>query len=125
MFDYQQARSDADAIIREFAGARVEYAAIRVKTTTGGDEITPGTHTHADYPVVMAVVDYSETQDGTAQNKQRQVLVSPLAPDGSALAIQPSSAHQLVLGSESYEIVESKPLDPAGVDVMYELRVQF
>jgi hypothetical protein len=135
-FDYTAAQKDADDIIREFArrqfpdgAGEVMPGKLRILTASGGSAYEPGTHGKQDTPCIMVVVDYEQNErDDTIQTKDRRIMISPLAPDGTPLSVEPTTAYKVVLPWDdrtAYEIVRVKPFDPAGVDVFYDLQVRF
>jgi hypothetical protein len=78
--------------------------------------------------VTGVVIDYTQNDrvlEPSIDVKDRRVIVSPLAPDGSVLEPIPQTKHRLQIGGVAYDIQQAKPFDPAGVDLFHDLRVRF
>jgi hypothetical protein len=118
-FDYLESRDDADALIAEFGAV----ASLR-RTTNSGTTYAP-TQTTADYATVAVKVDFTmrQMQGGNVLDTDERWLVAagPLTALGVA-SILPRDG--LVVGASVKPILDSKPLAPAGIVVMYDCHIR-
>jgi len=114
-FDYARARATAARLLSRFGQA----ATLRQTSTTEGDPWDPGsgTTTTTDTTVTAAVLEYANSEvDGTLiLASDRKVYVS-----AEGIAVTPTPADVLIVGSDQLSIVNVKPLSPAGTVVMWE-----
>jgi hypothetical protein len=119
-FDYTKSLATADRLLAKFGQA----VALR-RVTLSGPSWDP-VSTPADYVTVAAVIDYTaqQRQDASILVSDRRVLVSagPLTALGVA-AIIPGDT--LVIGGVEVPVVISKPVNPAGVVVLYDVQCRF
>lgn len=119
-FDYIESRADADALIREFGQA----VSVR-RTTTGGTEWEP-TETTQDYGSIAAIVDYADRQiDGEnilLTDRRALVAAGPLNEQGVTSIAPPDT---LVVDGVAVPIIRVKPLNPAGIVVMFDCQLRF
>lgn len=129
-FNYARSRETALRLLRKFGhDPRKENDTFIRRTTvaTGGgatnfwETIAPGVPVTVDYPCVAAVVDYSanDRNDGSIQDRDRRVL---LLPEDSTFA--PTDDDRFVIAGTALEIIRVKPLEPAGVNVLYDAQVR-
>lgn len=118
-YDYVAATATADRLITKFGAACL----LRRNTATG-TAFDP-TLTPTDYATMAAVVDYTEQQragtDILRTDRRAFVAAGPLTALGIT-AVLP--ADSLVIGGVEMQIVLAKPLNPAGVTVVYDCQVR-
>lgn len=116
-FDYAKAGATALRLLDRF-GAPL---AIRRQGPSTGDPWAPIPGATTDHPGTGCVIDYTAFERAGTQIEagERKALVA-----AKGLAVTPSVADRLVWQGEALEIVEVKPLAPAGVAVIFEIRVR-
>lgn len=119
-FDYLTSRDDADELIADFG-----QAVLLRRLVSGGTESEP-TQTPTDYGTYAAIIDYSDDQiDGEnilRTDRRALVAAGPLNTLGINTVRAPDS---IVLASgEVLSVVPVKPLNPAGVVVMFDCQVR-
>jgi hypothetical protein len=115
--DYLAKRATADRLLTKFGapGFIISYT-----TSGGGGVMNPPTQTEVQTPVTVVLADYSEREKSQATSIQigdRKALVS-------AGAIVPTTAMKLRWQGVDYQIEDVMETSPAGVAVLYELRVR-
>jgi hypothetical protein len=114
-FDYAASQKTANKLIDRFGQA----VSVRRFAATG-DAWNP-TRTYVDHATTGAVVEYANAEiDGTRVLETDRKCFSKVG----SLTITPAVGDRLVVGSDDLAIVSVKPLNPAGVAVMYELQVR-
>lgn len=122
-FDYLASRADADGLISDFG----QPILIRRANTTGGTPWEPTQGTPTDYPTNAAIVilprwypAFADGGDVLRTDRLAYVAAGPLG------AIVPTPFDLLVaLGSgKIYRIIDSKPIDPAGIAVVHVLQLR-
>jgi hypothetical protein len=115
-FDYIGSRKDADDLVAEFGQA----VALR-RTTKSGTPWEPS-ESAADYATVAAILDYNVRQvDGVNILRTDRRAIVAAGPLG---AVVPTVPDKLVVGGTAIPIVNVKPLNPAGVAVLYECQLR-
>lgn len=112
-FNYAKTRGTAERLIARFG----QVGAIRRETPGAGPPYSPGPPTVADHAATLVVLDYENREiDGTRiLATDKKVLIA-----AGGLAIEPGPADKVVIGGAAHEVVDVKPLSPAGVVVLFE-----
>ncbi|BAQ18315.1 hypothetical protein [Methyloceanibacter caenitepidi] len=120
-FDYAKSEATAQRLIAKFGQA----GAIR-RVTGSNDPGTPwdpsdDTETTTDYDCTLVVLEYGKMEvDGTLiLATDRKVLVST-----AGMTVEPLVSDKLVIGSDVYEIVTVKPLNPGGTVLLWEVQAR-
>lgn len=100
-------------------------AAMTLRRTSGGTynpnagSISGATTT--DYPCRGVIQEYraGEIDGMSVLFGDKKILVS-----ASGLAIVPESEDLLIIGSNTYSVINNSPLSPGGVDVIYTVQVR-
>lgn len=102
---------------------RAGMAASYVSVTNGVYNPSTGsvTATEATTQVSVVRLSYSEYEMNNTQIKQGDIKV---LMDATSLSEDPKTEDKIVMNSETWNIIDIKPLDPAGIVVMYELRLR-
>ncbi len=115
-FDYRRAQNTAARLIGNFG----QSGAIQQPGVVPDEE-----RYNLDYqaiPVVtpcsLVVMEYSafERQSTLIRDDARKVLVS-----AKGLKITPTTADQVIIGGEAFEVYDVKPFSPAGITTHYEI----
>lgn len=118
-FDYANSLATADRLITKFGAACL----VR-RTTNSGTPFDP-TLGQTDFPTIAAVIEYTAQQrtgtDILATDRRALVAAGPLTALG-VTAILPADA--LVIGGVEVSVVIAKPLNPAGIVVMYDCQIR-
>lgn len=116
-FDYARAKATADRLIAKFGTS----GTIRRTSPGAGPAYNPGSPATTDYACRVAVTDYStyERQNTQIQSGDRRIYVS-----AQGLAISPIPSDQIVIGSETYRVVDVDTLRPADVAVYFECQAR-
>jgi len=114
-FDYNRAIATANRLIERF-GQPGEI----VRLTASGPAWDPQALPTA-YPCTVCMMNHSDAHmaGGLAQVGDRLVYVAV-----QGLPIKPTIADRMLVNGVDYEIIEVKPLDPAGIDVYYEINAR-
>ncbi|MBE0563577.1 hypothetical protein JQC79_19360 [Ochrobactrum anthropi] len=114
-FNYARSVATANRLIDKFG----QTGAIR-RTETSGDPWNPGT-SDTDYPCTLVALDYDQKDvDGTLiKSTDKKVYVAI-----KGLAIQPTTTDKVIIGGVVSTIVEAKPLNPAGIIVLFEFQIR-
>jgi hypothetical protein len=114
-FDYSRTIETADRLITRYG----QVGAIRKLVNTG--KAYDPTQTLEDTSVTLAVLEYEDSKldRGPIRTGDKQVFVSA---KGLPISIKPTD--KCVIGGEQHDIVNVKPLAPAGTVVMYQLQVR-
>jgi hypothetical protein len=119
-FDYLESRDDADELISDF-GQSVSLRRVVASGTAWEPTLTP-----TDYVTKAAIVDYTiqQRKDSDIQANDRRALVA--AGPLTALGITGIAApDKLLVGGVAVPVVIAKPINPAGVTVMYDCQLRF
>lgn len=117
---YTDKRDTADRLLT----SKGQAVSLRRVTETG--TAWEPTQTTTDYATVAALLDYDNRQiDGeNIQRGDRRALVA--AGPLTALGITGISApDSIVVGGVAVPVVQSKPLQPAGLVVLYDVQLRF
>jgi hypothetical protein len=113
-FNYNRSRATAERLIKKFGMA----GAVRRQTNTG-PAYDPAVIT-TDYPCRLVVLDYDDAKiDGTLIRRSDKLIY--LSTEG--LAVMPTGADAIV-AEAAYQIIDIKPLSPAGVVVFWEIQAR-
>jgi hypothetical protein len=119
-FDYPAKRDIADRLITKFGAA----ASVR-RNVAGGTAFDP-TLTPTDYATLAVKVDFTMADraggDVLATDERWLVAAGPLTALG-ILSLVPEDI--LVAGGRERPILIAKPVDPAGVTVVYDCHIRF
>jgi hypothetical protein len=122
MTDYAALAAEAAATIRE------EGCAMTLRVTTPG-EYDPATGvdstaTVADHAAVGVLTNPFISQreayfaNSLVQSGDKVVLM------GATVAVRPAAGHQVVIGSDVWQVVAVVAVEPAGVPVLYKVQVR-
>ena len=118
---YSDLQETAEALIAEFG----QTVTLRSKSVSRVDPVTGGTsETVTEYAVSGAVFDKDlissgkSYEDGTTLEKDDRICLI------STTAAVPALGDELVIGSVTFSIVNVKIINPAGVDVLYEVAIR-
>lgn len=121
LFDYVESREDADELIAEF-GQAVNLR----RTTTSGPAYDP-TLTTTDYATKAAKIEFSRQQiaTGNVQETDERWLVAagPLTALGVSAPARPDAI--VTTDGVVHPLLICKPVDPAGVAVLYDCWIRF
>lgn len=119
-FDYLGARDDADGLIDDFG----QSIALR-RIVASGNPWEP-VQTTTDYATLAAILDYTAQQrkdsDILVTDRRALVAAGPLTALGITSIAAPDC---IVVGGVAVPVVIAKPLNPAGVVVMYDCQLRF
>ena len=113
--DYTVSRDMAKRLLEKFGAP----AALVTTEVTGGTPFNPGTETEVETPVHAAIVDYTEQEKaGTSiQVGDRRALVT-------AEGVTPDTSTVLRFAGTDYQVASISEIGPAGVAVLFDLRVR-
>lgn len=118
-FNYITSRATADRLITKFGAA----AFVR-RVTNSGSDFDP-IQTTADFPTFATKIEFTwkQMQGGNVLENDERWLVAagPLDAFG-ILSVLPGDA--LVVGSVVKSVLDSKPLAPAGVTVLFDCHIR-
>jgi hypothetical protein len=116
VFDYAETKADADELIAEFG-----QAGTLSRPTSTGPTYNPTAGAPASYPVTFVVTDFDVREIDGARIKatDKKVLLA-----NGALAIEPATSDNLLIGGVSHSIEDVQPLAPGGVTVFWTLQVR-
>jgi len=114
-FDYSRPRATAERLIKRY-GQREQLR----RSTRSGPEFNPIVST-ADYACRIVVLSYEDKQIDGTRIKASDKLVYLSTED---MTIEPAEFDALVIGGVVHEIVNVKPLSPAGVVVFWEIQAR-
>ncbi len=114
-FDYIKATATASRLIKRFGQS------ITLRQQAGSGTAWAPVLTDTDHVAIAAVTEYSNRDmDGTLiKMGDRRVYLST-----EGLTVVPTTQDKLVVGGEVMTIVNIRPLNPAGVTVMYEVQAR-
>lgn len=117
-FDYSKPAATAQRLLERFGRA----VTLTRKTPGAYDPATgaPGAGTTATHAGTAALFDYQQKDiDGThiRVGDQRAYI----APD---LAVTPQTGDTLTVGGDTWSVIASRPLAPAGVIVLHDVQVR-
>jgi hypothetical protein len=113
-FDYARSRATAERLIAKFGMA----GAIRRKTSTG--PAYDPSFTTTDYLCKLVVLNYEDSKiDGSLIRRTDKMIY--LSTEG--LSITPTEADSIV-AETAYQIINIKPLSPAGTVVFWEIQAR-
>lgn len=119
-FDYLESRDDADGLIADF-GQSVSLRRI----VASGNPWEP-VQTPTDYATTGAILDYTAQQrkdsDILVTDRRALVAAGPLTAFGITSIAAPDA---IVVGGVAVPVVIAKPLNPAGVVVMFDCQLRF
>lgn len=69
--------------------------------------------------VVGILTRFTDAERDLVREGERKVLMS-----AEGLSFPPAPGHSLVIGGKPHAVVAADPLSPAGIDVLYKLRVR-
>ena len=116
-FNYARPRATAERLVTRFG-----MAMVLIRTTVG--EYDPSTGeletTAAEYDATGVKLDYEQKDiDGTlVKEGDQRVLMAP------SLAISPQTNDQLEIGTVTWTVVASRPLNPAGTLLLHEVQIR-
>lgn len=119
-FDYVGKRGTADRLITKF-GQSVSLRRVVASGNAWEPTLTP-----TDYVTTAAIIDYTiqQRKDSDIQANDRRALVA--AGPLTALGITGIAApDKLLVGGVAVPVVIAKPINPAGVVVMYDCQLRF
>ena len=116
MPDYLKMRERVTKSIAEFGAPAI----IRHKVASPNTPWNPGSGTITDYEVYAVITEYDTREiDGTAIRRTDQKALVSVNDE-----IEVTTNDDLVMGELSYNILNARPISPAGIAVVYELQVR-
>lgn len=115
--NYDKLKSTARTLLRNFGQSMTltRDVAGTYDPTTGVMVNTQQTFT--DYGVVLPYGDGSSSvADSLIQQGDRQVFIQ--------ISTEPKTTDKITIAGATFNIVNVKPLEPAGINVLYELQVR-
>lgn len=117
-FDYTEIAADADELLAEFGAP-----ATLKRVTAGGYDPATGDTTSASSAEWISVgvkLDYEQKQvDGTLIRRgDQRILLSVVG------MVNPQTGDTLTIGIDVFNVIESRPLQPALVPVLFDVQVR-
>ena len=117
-FDYTEIAADADELLTEFgAPATLKRVTAGGYDPATGDTTLPGA---AEWTSVGVKLDYEQKQvDGTLIRRgDQRILLSVIN------MVNPQTGDTLAIGADVFNVIESRPLQPALVPVLFDVQVR-
>ena len=116
-FDYHRAQASALRLIDKFGQA----GAIVRDVPGSGPEWDPGEPEPTPFPCTLAVLNFDNNDiDGTLiKASDKKVYIA-----AKGLMIVPETTDRLLIGGTSHTIIRVMPLNPAGINVYFEVQAR-
>jgi hypothetical protein len=121
--NWEAIAAEVDAALKSVGTTDAGFTAVLSQTTaSGGDPWDPGSGTPAtvntDVTIVVSEYALSEIDGTTIQAGDRKVLMTATA------GVEPKPSNVLTISGRAYTVINSMPLAPAGIAVMYEVQAR-
>jgi hypothetical protein len=117
-FDYSPLVDIADSLLAEFG----RTATLRQRTT-GGYDVTANkpTITVTDHTVTIAIFGQPTrpNMDSAVASRSREALIS-----AKGLAVAPGVNDHVIVGADSFKIIESNPVKPGETTVVHQVLLE-
>ena len=118
---YGNLQAKAASLIERFG----QTVTLVSQSTTEADPVTgETTTTETSYQVSGAVFDKNQIDSGEKYSGQTTVEAEDRICLMSGTPVVPALGDRVVVGSTRYSIVNVKTINPAGVDVLYEVAIR-
>ncbi|PRC92672.1 hypothetical protein [Solimicrobium silvestre] len=119
---YADAANTADKLLKKYG----QTAILRVLTPVVYDptSIVPSSAATTDYPVTVALFDYTWRQGGlsTTANTMIEAGDKEIYMSAVGLTLIPQPENQVIAGGQTWTIKSVKQVNPAGTAVIYTLQ---